>query len=244
MARPRFLNIDPARQEAVLQTAAREFAQFGYEGASINRILLAAGVSKGAFYYYFDDKADLATDVLLWAYRDIFALYDQIKMPEDAASFWTEIERFAGESLAVIDRAPYANQLVSRLSQAIVNDKELEAKVMHVFRRLTSTWITFLTRGQELGAIRADLPVRTLLGLFQAVKESLLREYTSNDHVLTNEEFAQVSAIQLDLFRRISAPPAKLAPPPAKSAVKPVKSPVKPPAVKELPAAKKVKKSR
>src|SRR6516165_3010732 len=131
MARPRFLKADPAKQEAVLQAAAKEFAQVGYEGASVNRILLAAGVSKGAFYYYFDDKADLASTVLLWAYRDAFAVYDRIKIPEDAASFWTEIERFARESMVLLDRAPFANELVSRLSHAIVNDKELESRVMH-----------------------------------------------------------------------------------------------------------------
>ena len=209
MARPRFLKTDPARQEAVLHAAAKEFAQVGYEGASINRILLAAGVSKGAFYYYFDDKADLACSVLLWAFRDILNTYDRIKIPEDAATFWTEIRWFARESLALLDRAPFANDLVSRLSHAIVNDKELEARVRDILVKPASTWIALLTRGQELGAVRSDVPVPTLIAVFQAIKEALIREYTWNDHILSNDEFEHLTVLLLDLFRRVCAPAAK-----------------------------------
>jgi AcrR family transcriptional regulator len=38
---------------------AQEFANYGFEDASINRILENAKMSKGAAYYYFEDKADL-----------------------------------------------------------------------------------------------------------------------------------------------------------------------------------------
>ena len=31
----------------------------GFENASLNRIIKKAGISKGAMYYYFDDKMDL-----------------------------------------------------------------------------------------------------------------------------------------------------------------------------------------
>ena len=118
----------------------------------------------------------------------------------------------------LLDRAPFANELVSRLSHAIVNDKELESRVMHVLGKVTSTWIAFLARGQELGAIRADLPVRTLLGVFQAIKESLIREYTTNDRIISHEEFERIYVLLLDLFRRVSAPPVKGSAPPVKPA--------------------------
>jgi AcrR family transcriptional regulator len=206
MARPRFLKTDPAKQEAILHAAAREFAQVGYEGASINRILLAAGLSKGAFYYYFDDKADLACTVLLWAYRDVLAMYDRVKMPEDRSTFWEQIHRFARESLELVEVAPYANDLTSRLSRAFVNDKELEARALQVLARPATTWMALVTRGQELGAVRSDIPACTVIAVFQGIKEGLIREYTSNDHVLSNEELERMADLLLDLFRRICSP--------------------------------------
>lgn len=59
MPRPRFQKLSIEKQQAILEAAAREFSAHGYEGASINKILETAQLSKGAAYYYFDDKADL-----------------------------------------------------------------------------------------------------------------------------------------------------------------------------------------
>ena len=59
MPRPRFEKLPVEKQEQILEAAAKEFTAHGYDGASLNRILEEAGISKGAAYYYFDDKADL-----------------------------------------------------------------------------------------------------------------------------------------------------------------------------------------
>ena len=59
MARTRFENLARDKQEAILEAAAEEFAEKGFEAASINRIIRASGMSKGSVYYYVEDKADL-----------------------------------------------------------------------------------------------------------------------------------------------------------------------------------------
>ena len=45
--------------EALIEAALEEFAAKGYEQASINAILKAAGMSKGQFYYHFESKEAL-----------------------------------------------------------------------------------------------------------------------------------------------------------------------------------------
>jgi AcrR family transcriptional regulator len=57
--RPRFDKLSAEKRERILGAAAQEFVANGYENASLNRILEQAGISKGAGYYYFDDKADV-----------------------------------------------------------------------------------------------------------------------------------------------------------------------------------------
>ncbi|MBL8975425.1 MAG: TetR/AcrR family transcriptional regulator, partial [Myxococcales bacterium] len=64
MPRPRFATLAPDRRAAILAAAAAEFAAHGIDGASYNRIIARAAVSKGAMYYYFDDKQDLLRAVL------------------------------------------------------------------------------------------------------------------------------------------------------------------------------------
>ncbi len=48
MARPRFDRFPAEQQDAVLDAARREFVTHGFAAASLNRIIQAAGVSKGS----------------------------------------------------------------------------------------------------------------------------------------------------------------------------------------------------
>ena len=56
----------PDRWDRLLRAAADEFAQAGYEQASLNRIIRACGMSKSSFYHYVDSKEQLFERVL-WA---------------------------------------------------------------------------------------------------------------------------------------------------------------------------------
>jgi AcrR family transcriptional regulator len=49
----------------VIAAAIEEFSARGYHEASVESIAERAGVTKGAVYYWFRDKADLANDVLV-----------------------------------------------------------------------------------------------------------------------------------------------------------------------------------
>ena len=67
MPRPRFKKLAADKRAAIIEAAGVEFAAHGFQGASLNAIIAAAGISKGAFYYYFDDKADLFATVIEYA---------------------------------------------------------------------------------------------------------------------------------------------------------------------------------
>ena len=50
-------------KERLLKAALDVFAEQGYQAASVDEIASRAGVTKGALYYWFRDKEDLAADV-------------------------------------------------------------------------------------------------------------------------------------------------------------------------------------
>ena len=64
-----FTNLPAENQERLLNAASREFASRAYNDASINRIIQEAGVPRGSFYMYFQDKEDLFR-YLLQGYMD------------------------------------------------------------------------------------------------------------------------------------------------------------------------------
>lgn len=59
MIKKTFLNLPTEKRERIMREVKREFAMFPVEKISINRIIQRAGISRGSFYQYFDDKNDL-----------------------------------------------------------------------------------------------------------------------------------------------------------------------------------------
>jgi len=51
-------------RRTILSSAAKIFEEYGYQAATISQILSEAGVTKGALYFHFESKGDLALGVL------------------------------------------------------------------------------------------------------------------------------------------------------------------------------------
>jgi len=59
MPKQTFFNLPEDKRNAILDLAIEEFAENDYKNASISRIVAQAGIAKGSFYQYFEDKKDL-----------------------------------------------------------------------------------------------------------------------------------------------------------------------------------------
>ena len=59
MPKQTFLNLPDEKRQVIIDAALEEFAEYGLENASTNRIVATSGISKGSFYQYFEDKQDV-----------------------------------------------------------------------------------------------------------------------------------------------------------------------------------------
>jgi AcrR family transcriptional regulator len=172
MARPRFEKLHPGRQEEILAAAAEEFAARGYEGTSLNRIVERSGVSKGALYYYFEDKADLLATAAQRAVRRVLADSDFPSLESlTREDYWERVREVSRRSFRLLE----VDTWYVRLMRAFWRLREEEAArratagVMDWSRDLTRA---FLERGQELGTVRTDLPLELMLEMFLAADEA------------------------------------------------------------------------
>jgi AcrR family transcriptional regulator len=206
MPRPRYEDIDPQKKDRLLQAAMKEFGTHGYELASINRILEAAGFSKGSFYYYFEDKLDLAvTAFLVAAGPEVNP--PPLEMPTSTADFWAELRRSSLRRLQVLESKPVEYTCLIRLSNAALTVPELMARVLPAFGPGRVQMAQFLNRGVELGALRRDLPVDTMMSLVQAAKGAAYQHLFPGDRVPTDPEMESFTDLVIDLAQRICAPP-------------------------------------
>jgi AcrR family transcriptional regulator len=75
MPKPTFFNLPEEKRETIFNAAVEEFAEYGLEKASTNRIVKNSGIAKGSFYQYFEDKQDVfmhMLDVIEQKERDFF----------------------------------------------------------------------------------------------------------------------------------------------------------------------------
>lgn len=64
MPKQTFHNLPEEKRQNIISAAIEEFAEYGLENASTNRIVENSGISKGSFYQYFEDKQDVFMHLL------------------------------------------------------------------------------------------------------------------------------------------------------------------------------------
>jgi AcrR family transcriptional regulator len=102
--RPRFRKLPAAQQQAILRAAFDEFAAHGFSGASLNRIIDAAGISKGSMYYYFDSKEELYAHVARGELGRLVESAGPFPVPAapDPDAFWSTLEEYYRRIMAAL----------------------------------------------------------------------------------------------------------------------------------------------
>jgi AcrR family transcriptional regulator len=181
MPRPRFHKLPPDQQQAILRAALGEFASHGFNAASLNRIIDAAGISKGSMYYYFDGKEDLYGHVARVELGRLFDAAGPFPVPtlRDADAYWSTLTDYylrimgalaASPDLAALARGWIAASGNPALQQA---QQQLEAALVPWFEQA-------LSAGQRARAVRKDVPTGLLIaivfGMGQAMDVWLLTQ--------------------------------------------------------------------
>lgn len=196
--------LEPEKKETLLAAARKEFAARGYESASLNTILDEAGFSKGSFYWYFEDKADLAATVLQVEGAKSFELLRKMRMPETVDEFWEELRKNSYERLKALDRDHTSYEAFVRIGNALMNDPALMERLRPAFAEGRQLMAAFFERGVALGALRSDLPLGALMQLAEAVKASLYKSLYPGDQVPTEEQLRAFTDQLIDLLQRLT----------------------------------------
>jgi AcrR family transcriptional regulator len=205
MPRPRFATADAQLQRRILDAASAEFIAKGYDGASLNQILLAAGLSKGSFYYYFDDKADLAAAVLMELIDELQPLFEELGKPSTPKEYWAALRRYVARTMDEGLGSQQRLDLLGSLGMAFVDHPELLAQVMPRMGPFRDLMVNFIKRGQKIGAVRVDLSAETLMTVMQTAKTGLAGSLLPR-RTPTRAELDKFNDLYLDLVARMVKP--------------------------------------
>lgn len=201
--RDRLKALPPERQAVMLDPAEAEFAEKGFQGASLNAILTAAGMSKGQAYYYIADKAELYRAVIERALARLSAKAAPATFaPETAEAFWDEIGAIFARISAALSQDERLAELARRIYDGPAEMAALEAPLSDLRQHMERA----ISTGQALGAIRTDIPRSLLSDMLFAAARAQDHWFAAHWTDLSPEEALWLNRQGLDMLRAMAAP--------------------------------------
>lgn len=164
--------LEGTHRSALIEATVAEFVAAGYEGASLNRIIRAAGLSKSSFYHAVASKAELFDGVVEALVDDVRSRWTAPSPAEFASDdFWPRMDRMLGE-LAELAATSRSLGLLGRIFYLPAAPGDARSAVLDGVRG----WVgEVLAAGVAARQVRADIPVDVLtaaaFGLLRGLDE-------------------------------------------------------------------------
>jgi AcrR family transcriptional regulator len=186
MPKQTFFNLPEKKRQTIVNVAIEEFAENGFESASINRIVANSGISKGSFYQYFADKLDLFMHLV-----DILAqeksVYFQDKHPPgnnlDTFQFYRWLVKTGMGFNATNPR------LVQAISRVLLSEGLFYSKEFAVYREQSTQMLTaMLQQAIERGEVDPSIDVELAMMIIEtwnnAITTYFLKEGLQQEDIM------------------------------------------------------------
>jgi len=169
-----FRHLPPDKQERVLTAALSEFAEQGYQAASLNRMVAQAGIAKGSLYQYFPNKEGIFNYIFQHALKIVRRTLTSVKEETLEENFFVRLEK----SLLAGVRFSREHPKVFSLYLKIQFDKNVpfrEEFLAAVRRYATEYFASLVRRAQAKGELRPGVPKEAALFLLDALFDRFLQ---------------------------------------------------------------------
>ena len=192
-----FEELDSSKKENIIRAAMEEFAMYGYENSSTNRIVKECGISKGSLFKYFENKEELyfflADTVMAEMAGDLSAKAN--KLPD---TLFGRIKAYSEMEISWYIDHPGKGRFII----AIASERgEIYKKINERYGGQGNDIYTSLMDGVDMSGIRccgqdvSDI-VRWVLTGF---KNDFL-EHTNGDAMSLKEQYTQRLDVYLDIL--------------------------------------------
>ena len=200
----KFFNLEKEKQDRIINAAIKEFAEKGYDRASTNEIVKAAGISKGLLFHYFQNKKQLYLFLFDYCYEVIAdEFYKKINLTEK--DFFKRIRESVLIKMELLNKYP---EIFKFIEEAYFEDSldikpELEKKI----KNLNDINIGKIYEGIDLSKFREDIDIQKILKIitftFEKIsEEELLKAKLSPTHQIDYKKVQLIAEEYLEVLMR------------------------------------------
>lgn len=150
MGRNKYPEITESR---ILETAMKLFIEKGYEQTTLQDIADAIGMTRGAIYHHFKDKAEMVDSVMACMFHKTVP-YEEIRSNQDMSAL--------KKIKTILVHALTANEQVDvyfPLSKSLLHNPKLAAAYLYFTKNnLTTIFCELLKEGKEDGSLQTEEP--------------------------------------------------------------------------------------
>ena len=197
MPKPTFFNLPTDKKETLIDAAMKEFSRVPLFEASISNIIKEAGIPRGSFYQYFEDKEDVFYYLLEEYSKRLNEEFIGIlkKLDGDLTDTFIEYFQMLLKSMADLDirrffRNAFLNmnyKVENTLTQHVTEEK-LNSRFSEVMNLVNTNKLN-ITDDRELFHMLKILKAVTTQNLIQVFAKDLpidesIKQYTAEIHLL------------------------------------------------------------
>lgn len=187
-----------ATRARILEVAAARFAARGYAGTTFTELIAASGLTKGAFYFWFPSKEQLAAAVLEFKQRQI-----RERLEARGAALGSAADQLLAlpDTMRRIQHDDPSTWAIARLARDVAQVPGLAGPVRAVLDRWIETGAELIRRAQAEGGVRTDIDPETTAAVLVAAYDGIkgFTQAMGGHEALDGPEFTE----RIALFTRL-----------------------------------------
>jgi len=194
-------------KDHIMYVALRLFLTNSFKGVTMHEIVKQAGVSKGAFYHYFESKEKLFWEILMFYFHDAMS-FDFEKFSKES------LDQFGLDYLAEVNKRHNVVSEDSIYSLVDINYyyvifegmklfPEFREKLYKIQKNELAAWITIVGVAKKNGEIKSAMTDEQIAKLFVFISDGVGMRLIMGNKIDTMAE--EISALWDGLYNQLKA---------------------------------------
>ncbi len=158
-----------ARRAQVLRHAKRIFARKGYHRTNVADIIARAGIARGTFYLYFQNKKDLFEELLEQVVGELTSRIERLRVGPE---YPDPVQQLRDNLARVLSYVLAERELTDiLLNHSTGFDRELDEKIQNFYDRIAALIQRSLDLGIQMNLVRSSNTRATSYAILGGIKE-------------------------------------------------------------------------
>lgn len=177
MAKETYIQLNNQKKDRIMQAIMNEFSESSFSQASINRIIKEAGISRGSFYQYFEDKEDCYLEMLGVIAEEKMKIFKEIVQIDPNATLFEHYIQMIKQIQIWMEMRPQYFKISMLMD---LDNSEFIQKLIDKNPSLMDYFIHLIKRDIERNIIKSNVDPYLLCEVLIAINKAMLLDTFQN----------------------------------------------------------------